>query len=111
MTDMEFTRLAIGRMDVAQLNEVIERVKLRRQRLNEAGKYDFRLGERVAFVTHIRPEVLAGRTAIVRDRLKSKLVVDLERPVGKWGKNVRVPASLLAKLAVATEAAGDAETK
>jgi hypothetical protein len=60
---------------------------------------EFAVGDRVRIVDTVRPMKLALQVGRVVGRSGSKVVIDLDRPCGRWYRGVRCEGSLLVKVA------------
>lgn len=77
------------------LQEIQEEVVRRRQVLGRMQFAELAVGSRVRFVQTIRPTYLRGMEATVVGKKVSKLMVRLDRPVGRFRGDIRVPAALI----------------
>lgn len=59
----------------------------------------FMVGEKVRFIAEAHPSVLSGARAVVVGVRNGKVIVDMTPPVGRWGRGVRCPASILRRVA------------
>lgn len=67
-----------------------------RQKAKAPKAYEFRSGQRVFFNSKVRPQYLQGVGATVTKINHTKIVVDLDKPLGRFFKGVTVPTSLIA---------------
>lgn len=67
-----------------------------RQKAKAPKAYEFHPGQRVFFNSKVRPQYLQGVAATVVKINQVKIVVDLERPAGRYYKGVTVPTTLIA---------------
>lgn len=76
---------------------VIARAVRERQRVMGLERFaSMQIGQKVRFVSEARPTYLAGLPATVVGKKSTKLMVRLERPVGKYrGGDIKVPGNLV----------------
>lgn len=78
------------------LVDITEAVTKRRRVIGLQNFATIQTGTQVRFVDTIRPTYLAGATATVVGKKVSKLIVRLDRPVGRFsGGDLRVSATLV----------------
>ena len=69
-----------------------------RMRSNEEKMSEYRVGDRVKFTCTTRPEYLRGMTATITDIKRKRVVVNLDRPIGRFSRGIRTPVSLIEKI-------------
>jgi hypothetical protein len=84
----------------AQLNELSEAIKARREHLNTISFFDFKVGDKVKFNSLTRPQYLIGCEAIIKEKKQKKIVVNLVKPpVGsRFNNNISTSVSLVEKV-------------
>lgn len=101
MTSSDPTELIhmIPYLDRAQVDEVIALALARRKELSKlAGAAQFaalKVGDKVRIIPTAKPKQLAGRTGVVTEKKITKVMIDLDRPVGQYHRNVVCPPDLL----------------
>ena len=80
------------------LNSIIEAIKYRREQKAVAVKNTLKPGDPVRLIGTIRPTYLAFATAKVVKVNVKKIVIDLDRLVRRFFKNVVVPVNLIEKV-------------
>lgn len=58
-------------------------------------KRSLNIGDTVYFKANIRPHYMAGAPAIVKAIRRTRVLVDLVKPAGRFNKNVTVPVDLV----------------
>jgi len=56
-------------------------------------------GDKVRFVTEARPAYLAGATGQVRELRRTKIVIDLDKPCGRYSRGIVTPPALVERCA------------
>lgn len=78
----------IDAMDADELNQLIdyirETVKAKRSQANAKAKAALEVGDRVRLTGRYKPQYLQGLTGKVVEKLNTRVVVQLDRPVGKF---------------------------
>lgn len=59
---------------------------------------DFSVGDTVKYVATARPKYLAGSTGVVTKINRTKVVVKIDTPVGKFAGNITTPTALIEKV-------------
>jgi hypothetical protein len=84
-----------GEMD-EYLNKMIQTIQLRKKEM--APKvWEFQIGDRVRMV-NTNPKYLNGAEGMVRKINRTKIVVDLDVPRGRFSKNISTPLSVVEKV-------------
>lgn len=83
--------------------ELVDRRKIVKTRQATALVRALRVGDRVEVIGGIKPRYIVGAQGTVRGKLQTKIEVELDEAVGRFGKRVRIPATCLRKLEVETE--------
>lgn len=81
----------------ANLGNIIDAVKMRKDALAPKA-WDFSVGDRVRYISGVRPKYLAGEEGIVSKVNRTKVVVKLDRAVGRFYGNITTPTSLIEKV-------------
>ena len=76
------------------LDRLIEAASLRRKRLVQASIVQFNAGDRIQFNSKVRPTYLQGALGTIKKIRQKKVVIDLDRPYGRFFKGVVVPMGL-----------------
>ncbi len=84
----------------AQLSELSEAIKARREHLNTISFFDFKVGDKVKFNSLTRPQYLVGCEAIIKEKKQKKIVVNLISPPpgSRFSNNVRTSVSLVERV-------------
>ena len=90
--------VAVRGFDRRELADLEAVIASRRAELAREAVSGLQIGSNIRFAGHTRPRMLAYHTAVVTGIMGDKIVVDLPHPVGKWFRNIRVPASLVEKV-------------
>jgi hypothetical protein len=82
-----------------QLDRIIETIQLRRKTIRETRKainsMSATVGQKVKLADNLRPKYLAGVSGTITKLEGNTLLVELPYAMGRYGKNVRVPADLV----------------
>lgn len=84
-----------------ELNSLVDYIrvayKTRQARRNAVAKAAIQVGDRVKFGTNLKPQYLQGCQGEVMEIRSSRILVRLDRPVGKYitGEVLATPASLI----------------
>jgi hypothetical protein len=80
-----------------RLDYIISAAKERKDRL--APKvWDFEIGEKVRLNETVRPKYLAGSEAVIQKINRTKVVIDLVKPQGRFYTGISAPTSMLTKV-------------
>jgi translation elongation factor EF-Tu-like GTPase len=88
--------ITIGTHD-EYLDDILWAVKQRKSAIAPKA-WDFKPGDRVRYTDATRPLYLIGATGVVRQINRTKVVVDLDQPAGRFHKRVTTPTSLIEKI-------------
>lgn len=84
-----------GEMD-EYLNKMIQTIQLRKK--EKAPKvWEFQIGDRVRMV-NTNPKYLNGAMATVKKVNRTKIVIDLDTPQGRFSRNINTPLSMVEKI-------------
>ena len=84
-----------GEMD-EYLNKMIQTIQLRKK--EKAPKvWEFQIGDRVRMV-NTNPKYLNGAMATVKKVNRTKIVIDLDTPQGRFSRNINTPLSMVEKV-------------
>jgi hypothetical protein len=99
---MEFKDVAVaileGKFD-ADLEKFQLIVKERRESKARATFYTLATGDKVRFVSTVKPRYLAGQVGTIRELRQKKVTVDLDNPVPGFQRGIVTPVSLIEKVA------------
>ena len=71
---------------------------LQERKKNIAPKaWEFQVGERVVLNENVNPKYLHGANATIRKINRTKVVIDLDHPQGRFHKGITTPTSMLSK--------------
>lgn len=80
-----------------QLDDIIKSVQKRRA--DKAPPiWDIEIGETVRITKSAKPKYLAGVEATVRKVNRTRIVIDLNEPRGRFHKNIAAPLSLVERI-------------
>jgi hypothetical protein len=96
ITDIN-SEIVAGKLD-SDLDSLVQAIRFRRDQIAQAMKWSLKAGDPVRLVGNIRPKYLAFATAKVSKVNLKKIVIDLDRPAGRFFKNVTVPVTLVEKV-------------
>jgi hypothetical protein len=85
--------LLSGSLD-AHLDEMSRIIKVR-QEINAPQVWDFIEGQTIQFNNRVNPKYLRGAEAVVKKINRTRVVVDLVEPRGRFSKNITVPLTLI----------------
>lgn len=94
MTKDEFLKLLrSGEFDndLLQLSAAVNA----RIKATEPQAEDFIEGQVVRFNNRVKPKYLQGKTATIRQINRTRVVLDLENPVGRFSRGIVTPPSLI----------------
>lgn len=78
------------------LDDMIQIIKMRKQ--SKAPKiWEFQTGDKVRLV-NANPKYLNGATATIRKVNRTKVVIDLDTPQGRFSRGITTPLSMLEKV-------------
>ena len=84
-----------GEMD-EYLNKMIQTIQLRKK--EKAPKvWEFQIGDRVRMV-NTNPKYLNGAMATVKKVNRTKIVIDLDTPQGRFSRNINTPLSMVERV-------------
>ena len=78
------------------LDQIIQAVKMRKDQLKPS-IWEFQVGDRVRLV-NANPKYLIGAMATVKKVNRTKIVIDLDSPQGRFSKNISTPLSMVEKV-------------
>ena len=81
--------------DLDYLNKAIHN---RVQQISAIKMFSFKEGDKVKFNSLTKPKYLAGAVGTVKKVNRSKIVVDLDAPAGKYYRNISTPPTLVEKV-------------
>jgi hypothetical protein len=79
------------------LDEMIKAIKLRREAMAPQ-IWEFEVGQPIRLSSTTRPKYLAGAQGIVKKVNRTKVVIDLDKPHGKFYTNISTPLSMIEKV-------------
>lgn len=85
--------LLSGSLD-AHLDEMSRIIQIRRD-VTAPQVWDFIEGQTVRFNNRVNPKYLRGAEAVVKKINRTRIVVDLVKPQGRFNKNITVPLTLI----------------
>lgn len=88
--------LANGEFD-SDLDRIIEMVKVRRA-VNAPQIWEFLEGQRVRINSKANPKYLRGVEATIRQVNRTRVVLDFDKPQGRFYRGVTTPLALIEKL-------------
>jgi hypothetical protein len=97
--DNAITAILSGQLNAAELAGISAAIKEYRALQGRRVYYALQPGAKVRFVTSARPVYLAGATGTVRELRKTKVVVDLDTPVGRFSRGIVTPTTLIEAVA------------
>ena len=84
-----------GEVDIS-LDQIIQAVKIRKDELKPK-IWEFQVGDRVRLV-NTNPKYLNGALATVRKVNRTKIVIDLDSPQGRFSTNITTPLSMVERV-------------
>ena len=78
------------------LDQIIQAVKMRKDKL-KPNIWEFQVGDRVRLV-NTNPKYLNGSMATVKKVNRTKVVIDLDTPAGRFSRNITAPLGMLEKI-------------
>jgi transcription antitermination factor NusG len=79
-----------------QLDMILAAVKARKNALKPQ-IWEFQVGDKVKIV-NANPKYLNGATAIIKKVNRTKVVIDLDIPTGRFSHNITTPLGMLEKI-------------
>ena len=79
-----------------QLDMILAAVKARKNALKPQ-IWEFQIGDKVKIV-NANPKYLNGSTATITKVNRTKVVIDLDTPAGKFSRNITTPLGMLEKI-------------
>ena len=79
-----------------QLDMILAAVKARKEALKPQ-IWEFQIGDRVKIV-NANPKYLNGSTATIKKINRTKVVIDLDTPTGRFSRNITTPLGMLEKI-------------
>jgi hypothetical protein len=78
------------------LDNIIQVIKIRKDQLKPS-IWEFQVGDRVRLV-NTNPKYLNGAMATVKKVNRTKIVIDLDTPNGKFSSNITTPLSMVERV-------------
>lgn len=78
--------------------EISEALIARKRRLGRDLFRELKAGDKVQISDNIKPRYMAGQKGVVRAKRQSKVEVEFEKPMGRFGRIVIVPVTSLTLL-------------
>jgi hypothetical protein len=79
-----------------QLDMILAAVKARKNALKPQ-IWEFQIGDKVKII-NANPKYLNGSTATITKVNRTKVVIDLDTPAGKFSRNITTPLGMLEKI-------------
>ena len=79
-----------------QLDMILAAVKARKDALKPQ-IWEFQVGDKVKII-NANPKYLNGSTATIKKVNRTKVVIDLDAPAGKFSRNITTPLGMLEKI-------------
>lgn len=79
-----------------QLDIILAAVKARKNALKPQ-IWEFQVGDKVKII-NANPKYLNGSTAVIKKVNRTKVVIDLDTPNGKFSSNITTPLGMLEKI-------------
>ena len=79
-----------------QLDMILAAVKARKNALKPQ-IWEFQVGDKVKII-NANPKYLNGSTAVIKKVNRTKVVIDLDTPNGKFSHNITTPLGMLEKI-------------
>jgi hypothetical protein len=79
-----------------QLDMILAAVKARKNALKPQ-IWEFQVGDKVKII-NANPKYLNGSTATITKVNRTKVVIDLDTPAGKFSRNITTPLGMLEKI-------------
>ena len=97
LIDQVLLALRSGHLD-NEFDDIYEAISRRRKRIARDLFHNLRVGDTVQINEHIKPKYMVGQTGTVVDKRQSKVEVEFDRPMGRFGQRVICPVTSLKKL-------------
>lgn len=78
------------------LDSIVKAVKIRKDALKPQ-IWEFQVGDKVKII-NANPKYLNGSTAVIKKVNRTKVVIDLDAPNGKFSHNITTPLGMLEKI-------------
>jgi transcription antitermination factor NusG len=78
------------------LDGIVKAVKIRKDALKPQ-IWEFQVGDKVKII-NANPKYLNGSTAVIKKVNRTKVVIDLDTPNGKFSSNITTPLGMLEKI-------------
>ena len=78
------------------LDSIVKAVKIRKDALKPQ-IWEFQVGDKVKII-NANPKYLNGSTAVIKKVNRTKVVIDLDTPNGKFSHNITTPLGMLEKI-------------
>jgi hypothetical protein len=78
------------------LDGIVKAVKIRKDALKPQ-IWEFKIGDKVKII-NANPKYLNGSTATITKVNRTKVVIDLDTPAGKFSRNITTPLGMLEKI-------------
>jgi hypothetical protein len=78
------------------LDGIVKAVKIRKDALKPQ-IWEFQVGDKVKII-NANPKYLNGSTATIKKVNRTKVVIDLDTPAGKFSRNITTPLGMLEKI-------------
>lgn len=78
------------------LDSIVKAVKIRKDALKPQ-IWEFQVGDKVKII-NANPKYLNGSTAVIKKVNRTKVVIDLDTPNGKFSSNITTPLGMLEKI-------------
>lgn len=78
------------------LDGMIQTIQMRKKDLRPK-IWEFQIGDRVKIV-NANPKYLNGSTATIKKVNRTKVVIDLDTPTGRFSRNITTPLGMLEKI-------------
>lgn len=82
----------------SEIEEIMRACKDRRDQLNSIKIYEFQEGDKVRYNGQTNPKYLRGVVGTIRKVNRTKVVVDLDKPVGRFSRGITTPTSMIDKV-------------
>lgn len=97
MSDNVLVQIRQGLHD-DELDDIIQYAMMRKKSLASMIFAELKSGDRVRFVSTVRPTYLRGAQGTVVGKKVSKLIIKLDRPMGRFHSDIRVPPSIIERV-------------
>lgn len=79
-----------------QLDMILAAVKARKNALKPQ-IWEFQVGDKVKMI-NANPKYLNGSTAVIKRVNRTKVVIDLDTPTGRFSRNIATPLGMLERI-------------